>query len=183
MLVLLGGCALANPSIDVDHSSVDMPRGTSRDILVTADGEPVPWNELVWSVEDAGVVTITKSYDGNHMRIGGDHEGDTVVHVSSYGQDRAIVAHVGPPALVTVWTEPEAVDVLVGTQISVRAMGLDTLARIVDVTDVGHWDVRDESIVQIDPNGMMVRALETGETTINVAVEGTSAVVPVAVFK
>jgi hypothetical protein len=183
VLLLLGGCALANPTVEIDQSSIDMPRGTSRDILVTVDGDPAPAYELLWSSDDPDLVSVTKSYDGHRLHIGGDHEGDTVVHINSYGNDFAIPVHVGPPALVSVWTEPDVIMASVGEQLQVRAKAIDTIARVVDVTDTSNWTVRDESVVQLDMTGMMVYALETGETTINVAVEGTSALVPVSVFK
>jgi len=181
-VVVASGC-LGDPEVEVDQPVIDIARGTSQDILVTLDGEPTNAYELLWDVDDAGIVSVTHSYDGEHLRIGGNLEGDTTLHVSSHGQDIPIEVHVGPPALVTVWTEPSTITTSIGKQIQVRAKALDTLARVVDVTFDSRWDVRDDRIIELDYSGMMVRAVEPGTTSIHVAIGGNATVVPVAVFK
>ncbi len=181
--VVLTGC-LSNPTVEVDQESLDIPRGAATDLLVSIDGAPV-WElgEVAWWVEDEELVSVTPSYDGYHLRVGGNYEGETVVHVNSYGQDVAIPTRVGPPAIVMIWTEPSRISVHVGSEIQVRAKSLDTLARIEDVTFASRWVVRDESIVDLDASGMMLHAKIDGETTLHVGHGTNRAVVPVAVFK
>ena len=181
--VVLGGC-LSNPTVEVDHTSLDIARGTASEVLVSLDGAPVSdLDELLWSVENDALVSVTRSYDGVHLRIGGDNEGETVVHVNSHGQDLPISVRVGPPAIVLLWTEPSRVDVVRGGEVQVRAKILDTLSRVVDITFDSRWNVRDRSIVSLDQAGMMLHAVEAGETTLHVSHDGSSALVPVAVFK
>lgn len=177
----LGGCV--TPAVDVDHESVALARGTSQEIAVTVDGYIAPVRELYWTVDDDELVTVTPSEDGHHLLIGGNHEGDTVVHVSTHGDEVEIPTHVAPAALLSMWTEPSAIAVMLGDQIQVHAKALNTLAEVVDVTGVSRWDVRDTSIVQLDTAGMMVHAMEAGRTTISAVIDGNAAVVPVAVFK
>ena len=181
--VVLAGC-LSNPSVEVDQQSLDIPRGAATDVRVSLDGVPVgDLSELLWSVEDEQLVTVTPSHDGAHLRVGGNYEGETIVHVNSHGQDVAIPTRVGPPAIVLIWTEPSHVNVAIGGEISVRAKSLDTLARVEDITFTSRWDVRDDSIVNLDQAGMMLRAMTNGETTLHVGHGTSRAVVPVAVFK
>lgn len=178
----LGGC-LANPTVEVDKQSLDLARGTHEDVLVSIDGVAV-WDldEVLWTVDDEQLVTVTPSYDGYHLRIGGNFEGDTLVHVYAYGQDVAIATHVGPAAIVEMWTEPARIDTALGSHIQIKAKILDTLARVSDITYASRWQVRDESIVDLD-QGMMLHAMGVGETTLHVTHGTNSAVVPVAIFK
>lgn len=179
--VVLGGCV--TPAVDVDHESVALPRGTSQEIAVTVDGYIAPLRELYWTVDDDSIVTVTPSPDGHHLRIGGDVEGDTVVRVSTHGDEVAVAAHVLPPALVSLWTEPASIAAVLGEQVELRAKALDTLAQVVDVTFSSRWDVRDDRIVQLDTAGMLVHTMNVGHTTISVLINGNAAVVPVDVFK
>jgi hypothetical protein len=183
LAVGLGGC-LSNPTVEVDKQSLELPRGASTDLLVSIDGTPV-WSldEVLWTVDDEHLVTVSKSYDGYHLRVGGNFEGDTVVHVNSHGQDVAIPTHVGPPAVLMIWTEPTSVNTVIGSQVQVKAKTLDTLARVEDVTFASRWDVRDDSIANLDQAGMMLRAMDIGETTLHVSHGASSAVVPVAIYK
>jgi hypothetical protein len=179
----LGGC-LYNPTVEVDTESLELARGTSSDVLVSIDGEEViDLQGLYWTVDDPAVATVTPSYDGRHLRVGGDLEGDTVVHVSSHGQDIAIPTRVGPPAILMVWTEPNAISTNVGSLVEVRAMALDTLAHVVDITFDSRWAVRDESIAALEPGGMMLHAMGEGSTTLHVTHGNDSRVVPVSIFK
>lgn len=180
--VVLAGC-LSNPSVEVDQQSLEIPRGAATQVRVSLDGVPVEdLSEVLWSVDDE-FVTVTRSHDGAHLRVGGDYEGETIVHVHSHGQDIAIPTRVGPPAIVLIWTEPSRVNVAIGGEINIRAKSLDTVARIEDITFTSRWDVRDESIVNLDHAGMMLRAMTYGETTLHVGHGTYRAVVPVAVFK
>jgi Bacterial Ig-like domain (group 2) len=182
-LLALGGC-LSNPTVTVDQQSVSVARGASRDLLVSLDGVAVDdLYEVLWSVEDERLVTVTRSYDGYHLRVGGNHEGETVVHVSSHGQTVAIPTRVGPPELVRIWTEPNVVNTVIGSDVMIKAFAFDTIAEIQDVTFASRWDVRDTSLVNLDEAGMMLHAMEEGTTTLHVSHGATSAVIPVAVFK
>jgi hypothetical protein len=181
--VVLGGC-LSNPTVEVDTQSIDVPRGASHDVLVSIDGTPVSdLGEVLWTVENDDVATVTPSYDGYHLRIGGDHEGDTVVHVNSHGQDVAIPVHVGPPAVVMIWAEPTIISAHVGDEVQVRAKSLDTLARVRDITFDSRWVVRDDSMLVLDQAGMMLHATGTGSTTLHVANGTSTTVVPVSIYK
>lgn len=179
--LVLGGC-LWNPSIEVDKDSVEMPRGTSSDITVSIDGEP-DLSHVVWLVDDPAVVTVAPSWDGKQLRIGGNLEGSTVVHVNSHGQTLGIVAHVGPPAIVELWIEPTNVMANVGAHVEVRAVALDTLFRVVDITRDSRWRVRNTDVASLDMAGMMLRAETEGETTLHVTKGDAWAVVPITILK
>ena len=179
----LGGC-LYNPTVEVDTASLDLARGTSSDVLVSIDGEEVTdLQGLYWTVDDPAVATVVPSYDGRHLRVGGDLEGETIVHVSSHGQDIQIPTRVGPPAIVRVWTEPATISTNVGQLVEVRAMALDTLAHVVDITFDSRWAVRAETIANLEPSGMMLHAMGEGSTTLHVTHGKDSRVVPISVFK
>jgi hypothetical protein len=181
--LVLGGC-LYNPTVEVDRDAVELPRGTSTDVLVSINGEAVDdVSDVLWTVDHPELVTVTPERDGKHLRIGGNREGDTIVHVRAYGQDVPIATHVGPPALVQVWTEPSRILTGVGERVEVRAMALDTLADVIDITYDSRWTVRDESIANLDPEGMMLRAMGEGTTTLHVTHGATGLVVPISVFK
>lgn len=183
VVLALGGC-LSNPSVDVDKHSVDLARGTSSDVLVSIDGEPVTDLDGVWwSVDDPDVATVTPAYDGCHLRIGGDLEGETIVRVSSYGQVIEIPTRIGPPALLAIWPEPPSVAARVGDYIEVKAKALDTLARVRDVTFDSRWTLRDATIASLDQAGMMLHATGEGTTTLHVKHGTNTAVVPISIFK
>src|SRR3954469_24195506 len=106
-LLLAGGC-LSNPSVEVDTKSVDVPRGTSSDVTVSLDGTPVvSLDDFVWTVDDPALVTAAPAWDGARLRIGGNLEGHTIVHLSSHGETIDISARVGAPAIVRMWIEPD----------------------------------------------------------------------------
>src|SRR6476469_5721041 len=101
LLSVLGRC-LWNPSVEVDRDSVNVARGPSVEVIVSIDGAPVDdLAEVLWSVDDPSLVTATAH--GDRLRIGGDLEGSTVVHISSHGLSLDIATHVGPPALLRLW--------------------------------------------------------------------------------
>lgn len=181
--LVLAGC-LSNPTVTVDQQSLAIPQGAATDLLVSIDGTPVTeLGEILWAVENDHLVSVTKSYDGYHLRVGGNFQGDTIVHVYAHGQDVEVPVRVGEPAILEVWTEPLNVHATVGSEISVRAKALDTLARVRDVTYDSRWAVRDQSIADIDESGMMLHAMGEGQTTLHVLHGTVNAVVPVAVFK
>lgn len=181
--LVLGGC-LWNPSVEVDKTSVEMARGTSSDITVSLDGAPVEnLAHVVWLVDDPAVVTVTPTWDGKHLRIGGNLEGSTVVHVNSHGQTLDIAAHVGPPAIVKMWIEPANVMANIGTNVGVKAVAVDTLFRVIDITRDSRWTVRNPDVATLDMAGMMLRAETEGETTLHVTKGDTWAVVPITILK
>ena len=181
--IALGGC-LHDPTVEVDTDSIELPRGASSEVTISIDGEQVAdLSGVYWTVDDPALVSVTPSYDGRHLRIGGNLEGSTVVQVSSYGQILEIPTRVGPPAILDVWTEPANVSTSVGGSVAVRAKALDTLARVVDITFDSRWTVRDQSIASLDAAGMMVHAMGEGTTTLHMTHGADSRVVPISVFK
>lgn len=183
VLIVLGGC-LYNPTVEVDRDALDVPRGASTDVLVSIDGEPVyDLSGLYVTVDDPDIATVAPSYDGYHLRIGGNLEGNTVVHVSSYGQDIEISTRVGPPALVSVWTEPAAVKTSVGSLVEIRAKAVDTMAQLRDITFDSRWRMRDEAVASLDQAGMMLTAMGEGHTTLHVTHGANALVVPVSIYK
>ena len=180
--ILLGGC-LSNPTVEVDQSTLEMPRGTSSELRIMIDGVTTdPSDVLLWS-EDDERVSVTVSHDHSRLLVGGNFEGDAIVHVSAYGQDIAIPTHVAPPAIVKLWAEPDHISAMLGSEIHIRAKMLDTIAQVRDVTFDCRWHVRDENILALSHNDMMLRATYPGETTLHVSNGDKNAVVPVAIFK
>ncbi|HEU4613446.1 MAG TPA: Ig-like domain-containing protein [Kofleriaceae bacterium] len=167
LTLVLAGC-LDNPSVDVDTQSLDMPRGTSEDVTVSIDGAPVDdLFSVVWTIEDASVVSVTPEWDGKRLRVDAAHEGATVIHVNSHGQTFDIPVHVGPPAIQYMWIEPSTVTTSVGAQVHVKATGLDTMYQLQDLTPVSTWAVRDPAIANLDTAGMMLKAMGEGHTTLH----------------
>ncbi len=166
-MLVLAGC-LDNPPVDVDTQSLDMPRGTSEDVTVSIDGAPVDdLFSVVWTIEDASVVSVTPEWDGKRLRVDAAHEGATVIHVNSHGQTFDIPVHVGPPAIQYMWIEPSTVTTSVGAQVHVKATGLDTMYQLQDLTPVSTWAVRDPAIANLDTAGMMLKAMGEGHTTLH----------------
>jgi hypothetical protein len=181
--LVLGGC-LFNPSVEVDQQSVQMPQGTSSDVTVSIDGAPVDdLSEVVWLVDDPEMVTVAPAWDGQHLRIGGNLPGTTTVHVNSHGQTIDIRAKVGPPAILKMWIEPESVSASVGGAVQVKAVAVDTLFRLVDVTHESHWTVRDPDVATLDMGGMMLQAEAQGQTTLHATNGDSSTVVPITILK
>lgn len=179
--LVLGGC-LWNPSVEVDQDAVDVARGTSADVIVSIDGAPVEdLDEVVWSVDDPTLVTVTA--DRNRLRIGGNLEGATVVHVQSHGQTVDITTHIGPPALLKLWIEPSLVVAKVGESVEVKAVALDSLARLVDVSHESLWTVRNADMANLDMAGMKLRARTEGQTTLHVSNGTVGTVVPITILK
>lgn len=181
--VVLGGC-LPNPTVEVDQESIEVARGLSSDLEVSIDGDAVnDLDGIYWFVDDPELATVTPAFDGRHLRIGGNLEGETVVHVSSYGQIIDIPVRIGPPAVLAIWTEPPYIDVRIGDRVEIRAKALDSIAQVADVTFDSRWTVRDGTIVNLDQNGMALYAMEPGRTSLHVTNGLEAAVVPVTVFK
>lgn len=165
--LLLAGC-LDNPTVEVDHRSLDMPQGTAKAVTVSVDGEPVDsLYSVVWTIDDPTVVEVTPEYDGKRLRITATTPGATIVHVNSHGQTHDIPVRVGPPAIVYMWIEPSSVNTSVGAEVHVKATGLDTIYELQDLTFASNWVVRDESIASLDMAGMMLQAMGEGHTTLH----------------
>jgi hypothetical protein len=181
LLSMVGGC-LWNPSVEVDREAVEIPRGTSTDVVVSIDGAPVAdLAEVLWSVDDPALVTVTPH--GDRLAIGGNLEGSTVVHVSSHGQTVDIAARVRAPAIVKMWIEPTAFIANVGADVQVKAVAVDTLFRLVDITHDCRWAVRNEDVARLDMAGMMLRAETEGETSLHAGNGTVSAMVPITILK
>ena len=164
---VLAGC-LDNPTFEVDKTALEMPRGTSSDVVVSLDGEPLTdLYGVVWQVDDPSIVTVTPAWDGKRLRIGGALEGETIVRVNSYGQTIEIPARVGPPAVVYIWIEPSIVSTKIGEQVPVRATGLDTMYQLRDLSHASTWTVRDETVAHLEMPGMMLQAMNLGQTTLH----------------
>jgi len=179
--ILLGGC-LSNPTVEVDTQNLDVARGTHDDVLVYVNGD-ADLDGATWSVDDAKIASVARSEDGVYLQIRGEGEGKTMVRVSSHGQDFAIATRVGPPAIVKLWTEPARIDAQVGSKLHIKALVLDTVDEVHDISFDSRWQVRDTSIVSLDASGMLLSATSAGETTIHVGHHTTGAVVPVTIFQ
>ncbi len=181
LLSVLGGC-LWNPSVEVDRESVDVARGTSADVIVSIDGAAVEdLSEVLWSVDDPTLATATAH--GSRLRIGGDLEGSTIVRISSHGQTLDIATHVGPPALLRLWIEPTPVVAQVGDSVEVKAVGLDSIGRVVDVSRESAWTVRDSNLASLDMAGMKLQAVTAGETELNASNGAVATMVPITILQ
>lgn len=180
--IALAGC-LSNPTVEVDSTTVDVPHGASHDVLVSVDGAPLDVEAVMWSVEDPDIASVVVAHDGRHLQIGGNAEGETIVHVYSYGQDVAIPTRVGPPAILEIWTVPTTIYGTLGEHLRVEARGLDTLARVQDLTFASRWTVRDPRVALVEPAGMTLHAMSEGRTSLHVTNGALGAVVPVLIDK
>ncbi|HEY5922888.1 MAG TPA: hypothetical protein VIV11_14515 [Kofleriaceae bacterium] len=181
--LVLGGC-LDNPAVDVDTRTLEMPQGTTENVTVSIDGAPVDsLFSVVWTIDDPTIVSVTPEYDGKRLRISAANPGATVVHVNSHGQTFDIPTRVGPPAIVYIWIEPSTVSTSVGTQVHVKATGLDTMYRLQDVTIDSYWAVRDESIANLDMAGMMLQAMGEGHTTLHANFGDLATITEVTILK
>jgi hypothetical protein len=167
VMFALAGC-LANPAVEVDVESVELPQGAASNLMISIDGVAVDdLRHVLWSVDDPSIVSVTPAYDRRRLRIAAAHPGETVVHVNSHGQTIDIPARVGPPALVYIWIEPSTITTTIGSQVHVKATGLDTMYQLQDVTLGSDWAVRDEQIANLEMNGMMLQATDGGRTTLH----------------
>jgi hypothetical protein len=183
VILVLAGC-LDNPSVDVDTKALDMPQGTKENVVVSVDGVPVDsLYAVVWTIDDPTIVSVVPEYDGKRLRIDAANVGETVVHVNSHGQTFDITTRVGPPALVYIWIEPSTVMASVGTQVHVKATGLDTMYRLQDVTLDSYWAVRDVSIANLDMAGMMLQAMGEGHTTLHASYGSLATITDVTILK
>jgi hypothetical protein len=181
LICVLGGC-FANPIVEIDHDAVALARGTSREVLVTVDGAP-ELDYVTWAIDDESIAAVIPSIDGMHVRIGGMREGDTVVHLGTHGVIFDVPTHVGPPAIVKIWIEPGAVEAMVGELVDVRARVLDTALRVRDITRESTWAVRDERVATLDMAGMLLEAMDVGETALHVTYGDHATLAPVTIFK
>jgi hypothetical protein len=179
----LSGC-LYNHSVEVDKDSIDVARGAASDLRVIVDGVPLLDLEYVlWEVDDPALVTVLPAWDGMRLRVGGDREGVTIVHVQVHGQTVDIPTLVGPPAIKEMWIEPTIITSNVGEYIPVRAMALDTTARLQDLSHDSRWTVRDPGVVSLDTGGMMLHAQAEGRTTLHATNGEHAMVVPITIYK
>ncbi len=182
-MLVLAGC-LDNPSVDVDTASLDMPRGTSDEVTVSLDGTPVDdLFSVVWTIDDASVVSVAPAWDGKRLRVDAAHEGATMLHVNSHGQTFDIPVHVGPPAIQYMWIEPSTVTTSVGAEVRVKATGLDTLYRLQDLTPASEWVISDEAIANLDMAGMMLEATGEGHTTLRASFGDLATITEVTISK
>ena len=179
----LVGC-FDNPSVEVDTESLELPQGTSSDLTVSIDGAEVDnLRAVVWAVDDPSIVSVTPEHDGKRLRIGAASPGKTVVHVNSHGQTIDIPTRVGPPAIRYIWIEPSTVTARVGTQVHVKATGIDTMFRLQDVTLDSYWTVRDERIANLDMAGMMLQGMHDGRTTLHATFGDLATITDILVLK
>lgn len=183
MLLFLAGC-LDNPSVDVDTRALDLPQGTKGNVTVSVDGVPVEsLYSVVWAIDDPAIVSVVPEYDGKRLRIDAANQGETIVHVNSHGQTHDIPVRVGPPAITYIWIEPSTVMTNVGTQVHVKATGLDTMYRLQDVTIDSYWAVRDMHVANLDMAGMMLQAMGEGRTTLHASYGDLFTITDVTVLK
>jgi hypothetical protein len=179
----LAGC-LDNPTVEVDQRSLDMPQGTATTVQVSLDGEPVDsLFSVVWTIDDPTIVSVTPEYDGRRLRVAAATPGATIVHVNSHGQTHDIPVRVGPPAIVYMWIEPSSVNTSIGTQVHVKATGLDTMYQLQDITQGSYWAVRDESVANLDMAGMMLQAMGEGHTTLHATYREHDTVTEITILK
>jgi hypothetical protein len=180
---VLAGC-FDNPAVEVDRPSLDMPRGTSEAVLVLIDGAAVDDLFAVsWSVDDPAIATVTPEWDGKRLRIDAALEGETTLRVGSHGQIHYIPVRVGPPAIRYLWIEPSTVEASVGTEVQVKATGLDTMYQLQDLTHASDWTVRDQSVASLDMAGMMLRATGEGHTTLHANFAGLATITDITISK
>ncbi len=177
------GC-LDNPSVDVDTASLDMPRGTSDVVTVSIEGVPVDdLYAVAWQVDDPSIATVAPDLDGKRLRIEASLEGQTMVRVGSHGQTFYIPVRVEPPAIRYLWIEPSTVTTAVGDEVPVRAIGLDTMFQLQDLTHASYWAVRDTAVADLDMSGMMLHAVDEGHTTLHASFGGLATITDITISK
>jgi hypothetical protein len=119
-----------------------------------------------------------------HVRIGGNLEGTTQVRINLHGVTIDVPVIVGPPTIMQMWIEPATVTTQVGDFLQVRAMALDTIFEVREVTSGSRWAVRDGSVAQLDvEGGMMLFATQEGHTTLHATNGEHAMVVPIKIYK
>ena len=185
-LVLTGsltGC-LFQHEVEVDRSSVEVPRGATVGVRVIVDGVPLTSMEYVTAVsDDEDLATALPMKDGVHIGVGGNLEGETMIHINVHGTTIDVPTRIGPPAIMQMWIEPSYISSSLGGSIQVQALGLDTLARVVDISGDSRWTMRDEGVAKLDLSGMMVHGMGLGQTTLHAVSGDQSTVIPITILK
>ena len=176
VVAVLGAC-MDRPQIAVDKPTLDLPLGAASDLAVSEGGEPLA--DAIWLVDDPTIASVTRTDDGERLRVGALAEGKTAVHVGSHGVVVHIPVHVAPPAIVQMWIEPPAVTTTVGAMVPVRATAVDTTSAIVDVTAETGWQLMDPSVATLDDANVLGTAL--GHTVLRAALAGTQSEISITV--
>jgi hypothetical protein len=179
LLVVLGACIDQAP-ITVDKPALDLPRGAGTDVVVTQGGQMFPTGELVWLVDDETIATVTRTSDGDRLRISGLTEGATSIHIGSHGQVVDIFTHVSPPAFVQLWIEPAVITTSIGQVVPMRATAIDTTNTIRDVSDLTGWQVMNTDVATLDAHA--VTGTHSGHTMLQAVLADTAATVPITVY-
>jgi hypothetical protein len=179
LFVVLSACIDQAP-ITVDKPALDLPRGAGTDVRVAQAGQDFPLDELVWLVDDDAIATVTRTSDGDRLRISAVGEGVTSVHVGSHGQVVDIFTHVSPPAFVQLWIEPSVITAPIGEVVPMRATAIDTTNTIRDVSDLTGWQVMDTGVATLDAHA--ITGTHSGHTMLQAVLADTATTVPITVY-
>jgi hypothetical protein len=179
LAVVLGAC-LDQAPLTVDKPALDLPRGAATDLAVEHAGQPVPVDDLSWLVDDESIATVTRTSDGDRLRISAVTEGKTSIHLGSHGQVVDIFTHVSPPAFVQLWIEPASITAPIGELVPMRATAIDTTNTIRDVSALTGWQVMNADVATFD--AYAVTGTHSGHTMLQAVLADITSTVPITVY-
>jgi hypothetical protein len=180
LLALAGSACIEDSYYGLDASPVELPRGVTRPIGLTALGTMPPLTSFLIDVDDPALVTVGLSADERQFDLHALGEGQTTVHLIYRDSVLHVPTTVLPPATVSIAVRPGGVTAPIGGEVVLAAIATNTADELVDVTSRALWTVDDPQVARLYSDGTL-EGMSVGTTYLRAEVDGVAQTAAVSI--
>lgn len=171
LLALAASACIEDSYYGLEAAPVELPRGVTRPIGLTALGTMPPLSSFLVDVDDPGLVTVGLSADQRQFDLHAIGEGHTMVHLTYRDSVLHVPTTILPPATVSVALRPGGVTTAIGNAVALSAIATNTAGELVDVTSRALWTVDDPSVARLYSDGTL-EGMSVGTTSLRAELDG-----------
>lgn len=179
LLLAVTGC-IEDTTYGLEVSRVELPRGVTRPLALTAAGTLPPLTAFLIDVDDPALATVRLSDDHERFELHATGEGTTTVHLTYRDSVVHVPTTILPAATVSLVLRPGGVSTSIGSEVSLVAIATNTADEQVDVTPRTLWTVDDPHVARLYSDGTL-QAMSVGTTWLRAEVDGVAQTAPVSI--
>lgn len=181
LLLAVGASAcIEDSTYGLDVAAVELPRGLTRPLQVTAVGAAPALSTFLVDVDDPSLVEVHLSADQRRFELHALGEGQTTVHLIYRDTVLHVPTTVLPATTVSIVVRPGGISAPIGGQVSLAAIATNTADELVDVTGRALWTVDDPHVARLYSDGTL-QGMSVGTTSLRAELDGVAQTAQVSI--
>lgn len=180
LLALTASACIEDSTYGLEASPVELPRGVTRPLGLTALGSLPPLSSFLVEVDDPALVTVQLSANQREFDLHAVGEGHTTVHLIYRDAVLHVPTTILPPVTVSLVLRPGGINAPIGGEVSLAAIATNTADELVDVTARALWTVDDPHVARLYSDGTL-EGMSVGTTQLRAELDGVAQTASVSI--